>query len=399
MPPTITVRAGHPDFLDLPWDVSLLDWDTPQLVDLPKGISRHTVRFVATEAGVYAIKELPERAARNDYHVLRRLEESQAPAVVPVGLITNRTGDRHEEASAALITAYESFAFSYRELLAGAGFGLNRARMLDAFAYLLVELHLTGCYWGDCSLSNVLYRWDADAIETLMVDAETASLHPTGLSAGQRQEDLSIMIENVAGGMADIAGQAGTDIDHADLSMGEEIAVRYQDLWDELGEEEVIGSDERYRIADRIARINGLGFDVREVDVVPVADGEQLRFKLRVGGRTYHSRRLRDLTGIVALENQAGQILSDLHYYQARELGPQSATMKEVAAVRWRVAEFEPIMARLRTIDDINDPIQAFCDVLHHRYMLATAAQRDVSTAEALEDWLTTGRPGYPPPG
>ncbi len=394
---TVTVRPGHPDFLDLPWPTPLPDWDLPSLVELPKGISRHTVRFIETTQGLYAIKELPERAARNDYDVLRRLEDMSTLTVVPVGLITHRTDDPHDEASAALVTIYESFSFSYRELLAGAGFGANRKRMLDAFAYLLVELHLAGCFWGDCSLSNVLYRWDADAIETLMVDAETASLHTAGLSEGQRREDIEIMIENVAGGMADIAAQAGTDLDQADLELGEEIANRYEGLWHELKGEHVIGVDERNLIADRIERINDLGFDVEEVNVVSDGSGDQLRFKLRVGGRTFYSRRLRDLTGIDALENQARQILSDLYYFQTRE-GIQTSLMKNVTAVRWRVGQFEPAVARLAAHEDVRDPIQAYCDVLHHRYMMAAERGEDVETEEALAHWLEAGRPGYPAP-
>lgn len=396
--PTLTVRAGRPDFLDLPWSVSLEHWDLPQLVDLPKGISRHIVRFIETPGAIYAIKELPERAARNDYEVLRQLEELSAPAVRPVGLVLGRTGDHHDESSAALITLYESFSFSYRELLEGAGFGANRTRMLDAFAYLLVRLHLAGCYWGDCSLSNVLYRWDADAIETLMVDAETASIHPTGLSSGQRQEDITIMIENVAGGMADIAAQAGTDLSQADVSLGEEIASRYHDLWRELASEEAIGPDERYRIAERMHRINALGFDVEEVDLSPIEpDGGELRFKLRLGGRTFHSNRLRDLTGVEALENQARQILSDLCYFQARE-GGRTSTLKDISAIRWRVTEFEPTIEELRRTDGVDDPIQAYCDLLRHRYLMATDQGRDVPTGEALADWIAVGRPGYPPP-
>lgn len=396
--PKLTIRAGSPDFLDLPWTTSLAHWDIPQLVDLPKGISRHTVRFVSLGDHLFAIKELPEAAARNDYDVLRELEERAAPAVIPVGLVTGRTADRHDEESAALITVYESFSFSYRELLEGGGFGANRPRMLDAVALLLVRLHLAGCYWGDCSLSNVLYRWDADAIETIMVDAETAAVYPSDLSDGQRHEDIAIMIENVAGGMADIAAQAGVDATDADLAMGEEIALRYEDLWRELRHEEVIGMEERYRIRERIERINALGFDVEEVDVVPTADGDTLRFDLKVGGRTFHSRRLQELTGIHALENQARQILADLQYFQAKQ-GADSATLKNVAAVRWRVSEYEPTVSRLAAEEGVADPIQAFCDLLHHRYLMATDQQRDVSTAEALDDWLMAGRPGYPPPG
>lgn len=397
--PKITVRAGHPDFLDLPWERSLAGWDEPRLVDLPKGISRHTVRFIEAAEAIYAIKELPERAARNDFEVLRHLEDLSAPAVRPVGLVTGRSPDRHDERSAALITLYESFSFSYRELLQGPGFGANRSRMLDAMAYLLVRLHLAGCFWGDCSLSNVLYRWDADTIETLMVDAETAAIHVGGLTDGQRAEDVSIMIENVAGGMADIASQAGTDLSGADLAMGEEIAGRYEDLWQELVDEESIGPDERYRIAERMARINALGFDVEQVDLIPDgADGGTLRFRLKLGGRTFHSNRLRDLTGVHALENQARQILSDLYYFQAHE-GGTTSTLKDISAMRWRVTEFEPTVTALSDIDEVNDPIQAYTDVLHHRYIMATEQGRDISTDEALNDWVASGRPGYPPPG
>lgn len=391
------MRAGHPDFMDLPWTESLDSWDSPALVELPKGISRHTVRFLATDAGLYAIKELPERPARNDYTVLRGLEDFSAPAVVPAGIVTQRGPDRHAEESAALITVYEPFSFSYRELLAGPGFGGNRSRMLDAFALLLAQLHLVGCYWGDCSLSNVLYRWDADSIEPIMVDAETASLHPEGLSDGRREEDLAIMIENVAGGMADIAAGAGSDLDHADLHLGEEIADRYRLVWAELADDEEVPADERYRIGERVERVNALGFDVDEINLVPTDDGSRVQLSLSVGGRTFHSRRLRDLTGIDALENQARQILHDLYYFQARS-GVTTPTMKNVSAIQWRVAEFEPTIAWLREIQGVNDPIQAFCDLLHFRYLMATRLERDVMTEEAAPAWVEAGRPGYPVP-
>ena len=195
----LTIRSGHPDFLDLPWDVSLRQWDRPNRVDLPMGISRHEVRFFEYPQGLYAIKELSERAALQDYTVLRALETFGAPAVRPVGIVDHRHPDPHAEESAALITEYEPFSFSYRELLAGPGFGPRRNQMLNAFAELLVELHLAGVFWGDCSLNNVLYRFDAEGIETVMVDAETAELYDEGtLSDGRRLEDLEIMIENVA---------------------------------------------------------------------------------------------------------------------------------------------------------------------------------------------------------
>ena len=59
--------------------------------------------------------------------------------------------------------------------------------------------------------------------------------------------------------MADIAAERDTDIDHADLALGEDIADRYRALWAELTDTPLIPSDERYRIAERIQRLNDLG--------------------------------------------------------------------------------------------------------------------------------------------
>lgn len=397
MPPELTIRTGHPDFLDLPWNESLADWEVENIVVLPKGISRHEVRFVQYPQGLYAIKELPTRAARQDYTVLRTLESFGGPAVRPVGLVEGRHPDRHSELSAALITAYEPFSFSYRELVQGHGFGPRRNQMLDAFAGLLVELHLAGVFWGDCSLSNVLYRFDAEAIETVMVDAETAVVFGENqMTDGRRLEDIEIMIVNVAGGMADIAAANGIDLDNADLTLGEDIADRYHGLWSELTAEPTIRSDERYLIRSRISRLNELGFNVDEVDLIPQDEGgSRLKLKLRVGGRTFHMNRLKELTGIEALEHQARQLLADLYYFQANQ-GTTSPTGKNIAAIQWRVSTFEPMVERLRQLEGVVDPIQAYCDLLLHRYVMSEGFGHDVGIEAALEDWLARDRPGYP---
>jgi hypothetical protein len=399
MPPELTIRPGHPDFLDLPWGRSLADWDLPNLVELPKGISRHEVRFIQYPEGLYAIKELPTRAARQDYGVLRSLEAVGGPAVRPVGLVEGRQADPHSELSAALITAYEPFSFSYRELLQGPGFGPRRAQMLDAFAGLLVELHLAGVFWGDCSLSNVLYRYDAEAIETVMVDAETAEVFGEGrITDGRRLEDIEIMVVNVAGGMADIAAAGGIALDDADLTLGEDIAERYRALWAELTAEPTISTDERYQIRGRIERLNELGFNVEEVDLVPQdAGGSRLKLKLRVGGRTFHQTRLKEMTGIEALEQQAKQLLTDLYYFQTKE-GVASPTGKNVSAVQWRVSQFEPMLERLLLLPGVSDPVQAYCDLLVHRYLMSEHAGHDVGLEVAWSDWVERGRPGYPLP-
>ena len=408
--PKITVRPGHPDFLDLAWEQSVVDWGSPRLVTLPKGISRHEVRFVAYDEGLYAIKELPLEAARNDYRVLRALERLEAPAVTAVGLVEDRWDDPGTERSAALITRYVDFSFSYRELLEGAGFGERRRQMLAAFAGLLVELHLAGCFWGDCSLSNVLFKYDAMAIEALMVDAETAELHPE-LSDGQRLYDIDIMTINVAGGMADIAASRGVGLDDADTGLGEEMASWYEWLWDETTSETLIGADERYRITERIRHLNELGFTVDEVDLASTDGGTRLRMRPSVGPRNHNTRRLREITGIEASEWQARHLLSDIYHFAAgqRAAGQRAAGQRAggrsgeksgdlvLAAIRWRAERWEPAIRRIQAEAGDDNVLQGYCDFLNYRYEASSAAGADLDQQAAFDGWLAAGRPGFRP--
>ena len=192
-----------------------------------------------------------------------------------------------------------------------------------------------------------------------MIDAETVELHPS-LTDGQRHHDIDIMIVNVAGGMADIAASQGIEVDDADLAMGEDIAARYEALWNELTRVIVVGGEERYRITEHVDRLHHLGFDLSDVELVPAGDGtETVRLHVSVAGRNYHANRLRKLTRIEASENQARQILSDLWYYEARTRGT-TPTGKALAAIRWRVDVFEPLLARLtRDVGPERDPVQA----------------------------------------
>src|ERR1700694_6186196 len=259
---TITLRPGFPDLVDLNWSDSITEWTDPRMVDLPRGISRHEVRFIATSQGIYAIKELPRMAANKEYGILRELEELAGPAVIALGLVLRPPLDPHSEQSAALITRYVEHSFSYRELLSGPGFGPRRTQMLDAFAGLLAELHLLGCYWGDCSFSNVLYRYDAGSIEVTLVDAETSEINPE-LSEGQRRQDIEIMIENAGAEMADIAASQGVSMDEADLEIGRDIAARYDALWEELAEVDKIPLDQFFKVEERVKHLNELGFEVK----------------------------------------------------------------------------------------------------------------------------------------
>jgi hypothetical protein len=390
--PHLQVRPGNPDFLDLPWENPIVEWRHERLVEMPTGIHRHPVVFVAYAEGVFVIKELPRRIAYGEYHLFRALEDRTSRAAEPVGLVDRVWLDPHSEQSGAVITRYVDHSFPYRHLVSGPGFGARRNQLLDAVAGLLVELHLAGCFWGDCSLSNLLYRYDAEAIEAVMIDGETSRLRDK-LSDGQRAEDLEIMMLNLAGEMADIAAMTGIEIDHADLRLGEDVEDRYQSLWREVTEELVITRDESYRIRERIARLNELGFSVDDVYLDPAGGKNLVRMNIQVGGRTFHSERLRQQTGIDASENQARVVLSDLSYFLAKH-GDTTASGKSVGTFKWLTSSFEPIVAQVMEVRE-GDPVQAYCDFLHHRFRLAQQRGQDIPNQEALEDWMAAGTPGF----
>ncbi|HET8739181.1 MAG TPA: DUF4032 domain-containing protein [Acidimicrobiia bacterium] len=393
--PRLQIRPSNPDFLDLPWDSRLDDWPTDRLVEMPSGVHRHPVKFVAYDEGVYAIKELPVRIAHQEYRVLRVMNGKSHRVAEAVGLVERDWLDHTDEGSGAVITRYVEHSFPYRRLVSGSGFGARRHQMMNALAGLLVELHMAGCFWGDCSLSNVLYRFDAGEIEAIMIDAETSRIY-SELSDGQRGEDLEIMMENIAGEMGDIAAETGGDVEAADLTLGADIASRYHALWSELTEELILTRDDAYRIRQRIARINDLGFSVDDIEITPADGVSHVRMSARVGGRTFNSDALRQRTGIEASENQARIILSDLNYYLAKH-GDVSATGKSVGTFKWITGQWEPLLAKITEVWPGSDPVQGYCDLLNHRARLAAARGSDVDTFEAFDSWVAEGFPGFDP--
>ena len=391
--PHIHTRLGHPDFVDLDWATPISEWTHDRLVEMPKGIHRHPVVFVAYSEGVYAIKEMPLHLARHEFNVLRSMEDATRHTARAVGSVERPWVPRDREWSGAVITAYVPHAFPYRDLVSGHGFGNQRDALLDAFAGLLVELHLNGLYWGDCSLSNTLYRWDASLIEAIMIDAETSRVY-SRMSRGQRLEDLEIMEMNVAGEMADIAVEQGGDLDDADLTLGSDIAARYHGLWKELTTSLIVTAGDHYRIRERITRLNDLGFAIDDINLIPVDDGANVKIRVKVGGRHHHSQRLRQIAGIDASENQAQVILSDLNYHEVK-FGRMSKTGKAVAAIKWRSAIFEPLM--LKIVDDLpdQDALQAYSDFLGFRLEEAKRQMRDIPNSEAYDSWQAAGFPGF----
>jgi uncharacterized protein DUF4032/lipopolysaccharide kinase (Kdo/WaaP) family protein len=361
--------------------------------DLPVGPSRHLVRFLTSERRTYALKEEPLDVATTEFSVLRHLRTKALPAVLPVGL-----AGAPERDSAILVTEYLEFSIQYRRLLMRfpLGPGLYRDRLLDAMAWLLVDLHRAGVFWGDCSLANTLFRRDGDKIQAFLVDAETSEIHPS-LSNGQRDYDLDILVENVAFGLADLGAMQGREgaADDA-VEAAETVRARYAAVWDELHVEPELSAADRHAVRARIRRLNDLGFAVDEITLEPTSEGSDVvRLKVAVANRRFHARDLERLTGLVALEGQAQLLLNDLHEYQAWiEHNESRSTSEQEAAERWLTDVLEPSLRELApAIGPGRDPLQAYCDVLEQKWILSELAGKDVGLSAAMDAYLGLGAP------
>jgi hypothetical protein len=375
--------------LDLPWSTPLAAWDDPRLVEMVHGTSRHVVRFVADGGRVFALKETTEREARREYGMLRRLTAEGLPAVQPIGMVTGRQAPNAEPLAAVLITRYLDFSLPYRYLFTQERRPDLSGVLIDAGVVLLVRLHLEGFFWGDCSLSNLLFRRDAGALMAYLVDAETAERRDE-LPAGMRANDIDIARENIAGGLLDLqaSGDLGAEIDVVDVA--DQLEDRYRALWDELTGTDELSLDDRHRIDRRIRRLNELGFDVDELLVEHDPEGYRLRVRPVLVEEGHHARELRRLTGLAVQENQARRLLNDIAAFGASISRDADAEIPQaVVASRWLAEIYEPVIARVPSaLRGRLEPPELFHELLEHRYYLSERAGQEVSIDEALRSYL-----------
>ena len=385
----LLARPGHPDFLDLPWSDPLRSWSGPRLVDVARGVSRHVVRFIDYDGLVYAMKELPVNLAEREYGLLRELLERNIPVVEAVGVVTGRRDEHGEELDSILITRHLAFSLPYRHLFVGRTVKDLQSRFLDAMALLLVRLHAEGFFWGDCSLSNTLFRRDAGALTAYLVDAETGKLQPR-MSNGQREHDLMLAGDNVGGELLDLvaAGRVGQDFDPA--AVVEDLRLRYDRLWDEVHHVELVEPGNRMAINRRIRRLNELGFDVGEFSVSTTEDGRQLKVVPRVVENGHHQRRLHQLTGLDTDENQARRLLNDIDEHRANlEEERRRKVPEALAAYSWLSDVYEPILERIPPeLRGRLAPPELYHQFLEHRWFVSEQAGHDVGTELALADYV-----------
>ena len=229
----ITAASSNPKMFTLPWEKPLATWPEDLLVNLPRGISRHVVRFVHVGDEVYAMKEITRNVAEREYELLRRLQKLELPTVQPIAVVTGRHNAQGEPLEAILVTKHLKFSLPYRALFARNLRPDTAERLIDALAVLMVRLHLAGFYWGDVSLSNVLFLRDADAFSAFLVDAETGDLQ-VNLTEGQREYDVDLARTNIIGELMDLSSGALLPSNVDEIEIGNRLVDQARRLLNDL---------------------------------------------------------------------------------------------------------------------------------------------------------------------
>ncbi|MEZ7897433.1 MAG: DUF4032 domain-containing protein [Flaviflexus sp.] len=382
----ITAASVEPALFDLPWHLSLESWPEETLAALPRGISRHIVRFVHLEGRVIAIKEIGEAVAHREYNMLRDLGRLGAPAVTPLAVVTGRVDEEGRHLEAALITEHLSYSLPYRALFGQWLKPETANRLIDALSILMVKLHLLGFYWGDVSLSNTLFRRDAGEFAAYLVDAETGELHEN-LSNGKREYDIDVARTNIIGELMDL--QSGEMLDeNADVvAHGDRLYERYTTLWGELTRVDSFASNERWRVDDRIYRLNSLGFDVGELAMISNASGTSVSIQPKVVDAGHYHRQMMRLTGMDVEENQARRLLNDMESYRALA-GRGDQDLAQVAH-DWMLNVFQPsVNAVPVSLRGRLQPAELYHELLEHRWYMSEAAGHDVSMTYSTRSYI-----------
>ncbi|MFI9776200.1 DUF4032 domain-containing protein [Streptomyces sp. NPDC051956] len=406
---TLQISATNPEhpalLLELPWHVPLEQWPDEYLVPLPRGISRHVVRYARAGSEVVAVKELAERPALREYELLRTLDRLAIPAVDPLAVVTGRSDAEGAPLEPVLITRHLGGSLPYRSMFETTMRPGTVHRLMDALAVLLVRLHLAGFAWGDCSLSNTLFRRDAGAYAAYLVDAETGELHPR-LSDGQRAYDIELARVNISGEMLDLEASGALHPSIDPIAFGTEIGERYDALWTELTRTSVYPAGKHHYMERRIRRLNELGFDVAEMQISHADQGDTVTFVPKVVDAGHHQRQLLRLTGMDAEENQARRLLNDLESWMATQDDyapgdpPQNPRLRsnrgdphgaraEVLAHRWVRDVFRPTVRAVRDhVPDRTDAAELYHELLEHRWYLSERAQHDIGLDAAVADYV-----------
>lgn len=384
-----------PNFNELPWEIPLNEWShkVVSVEEIQHGISRHPVVFLNYEGTLYVIKELPKGVARIEYDLLFQMHELGLPCVKPIGYASLK---KSAGKSSILFTRYLEASVPFRSLFIGNAVDRYQAHLLDAISGLLVQLHSNGFYWGDCSLSNILFRRDAGALQAYLVDAETAEFHLPRLSPMLRYHDLEIMQDNILGELTELQADENLSLSYPLQETGSYIQQRYRELWEEITREDIFHQDELYRVQERIRALNSLGFSVKDIELKNDDKGNILKLRIFVSDRNFHRNQLMEITGLYAEERQAQQIINEIYELKANFTQSGNPNMSlEAVAYYWLEQVYKPVIDQLKPIlgDPAHpkynaDPIELYCQILEHKWYLSERARHDVGHFAAVEDFV-----------
>lgn len=384
--PQIMAPSTTPELARLPWSLPLAEWPESVVAALPRGISRHPVRFARVADDIVAVKEISEDLARKEYTLLRTLRRLELPCVDAVAVVTDRHDADGNPLEPCLVTQHLRFSLPYRAVFSQALRSDVWERAVDALTVLLVRVHLTGLWWGDVSLSNTLFRRNAGELAAYLVDVETGVLRDR-LSDGQREHDLEIARMNIAGEILDLqaGGLIPPDVDAAFASG--QIVERYHRLWHALTAPESFATEDLWRVQARITTLNSLGFDVGELEITTDLDGTTMHIQPKVVEAGHHRRRLLHLTGLDVEENQARRLLNDLDGFSAYT--DQQGADELVVAKQWMRQIYVPVLDSVPA--DLwakLEPAELFHEVLEHRWYLSERRSRDLPLTEVVQSYV-----------
>jgi hypothetical protein len=375
----------------LPWHLPLEEWPEDPVLAEKRGISRHVVRLVRAsddpDAEVYAVKETVSEFANREYVILRQLSQLNAPCVEQVAVVEGRTNAQGEELPCAIVTRFLPYSLPFRVLLSGAVTAHEITTMASGLALLLVRLHLLGFWWGDCSLSNTLFRRDADGFAAYLVDAETGEFQKS-LSDGQREHDLEIVHFNVAAELEDLALSGVLYPGMDPVRAAEAVIRRYRRIWAALKEPRLLDPKDRHAVEGAMRQLQDLGFAVEEVAVTIDGDTQMLSFQPKLVASGYHTQRLRELMGLETEELQAKGLLASFDRYRARE--NKSGLSAQEMAKQWLDNVFETVLSRVPV--DMRGRVeraQMFHEILENRWYLSEKAGHDVGLEAAADNYCT----------
>lgn len=154
------------DLENLPWDTPLNEWNDKQVkfLEIRKGISEHTVRFIKTKDFAFAIKQTNPISAYFESETFTKLLQKGIHTLIPVGYIFYKKNlfekvAEEKESLAFIVTILEAKSIPHSILFKWDFSDTSKKSIYKAAAELLANLHFNNIFWGDASLSNILIKF------------------------------------------------------------------------------------------------------------------------------------------------------------------------------------------------------------------------------------------------